>query len=292
MIHFTKMQGLGNDYVYVNCFDQDLTGIELPALARAMSERHRGIGADGLILMRPPSEGCAAEVRMEMYNADGSRGAMCGNGIRCVAKYAIEHGLIAGGGGDGRELAIETDGGVRSARVGVCGGCVCSVRVDMGTPKLRPEDIPVLSDGEMVVRMPIEVAGRRLLLTCVSMGNPHAVVFDDRLGWSEFARLGQIVEHLPIFPNRANVHLATCCSRGEVAMRSWERGSGLTQACGTGACAVLVAGVLEGRLDRSARILLPGGELEVEWPEQADGAPGSVFMTGPAVEVFTGEWPT
>lgn len=292
MIHFTKMQGLGNDYVYVNCFDQDLVGLDLPALARAMSHRHRGIGSDGLILMRPPTAGGAADVRMEMYNADGSRGAMCGNGIRCVAKYAIEHGLANTSAGDMQELTVETDCGLRKVRAVLRDGRVEYVRVDMGPPRLHPEDIPVIADGEQCVRMLVEVAGRRLLLTCVSMGNPHAVIFDERLGLSQFALVGSLVEHLPIFPNRANVHLAACRSRREVTMRSWERGSGLTQACGTGACAVLVAGVLEERLDRAARIRLPGGELEVEWAVGPDGSPGDVLMTGPAVEVFSGEWPT
>lgn len=290
MIHFTKMHGLGNDYLYVNCFEQDLTGQDLPALARAMSDRHRGIGSDGLILMRPPSSGCAADVRMEMYNADGSRGVMCGNGIRCVAKYAVEHALVDDAGGDPRELKVETDRGVLTVWASRRAGRVESVRVDMGPPLLRPSEIPVQAEGERCIKLPIEVAGRRLELTCISMGNPHAVIFDNRLGLSELMLVGPAIERHPLFPNRVNVHAAAIESRSEVAMRSWERGSGLTQACGTGACAVLVAGVLEGRLDRAASVHLPGGDLVVEWPDRSDGSLGSVFMTGPAVEVFTGEW--
>ena len=293
MIRFTKMHGLGNDYVYVDCFEQDLGGVDVPALARAMSDRHRGIGSDGLILIRPPSRaGHRDEVghaRMEMYNADGSRGEMCGNGIRCVAKYLVDRGLVSCGTGDRRELKIVTDRGTLSLWAMLRDGRVHSVRVDMGVPILRPSEIPVTAPGERCVRRPVDVAGRLLELTCVSMGNPHAVAFVDDIQAVDLKRLGPLVERNPVFPNRTNFHIVRVATRQSAWMRTWERGSGVTMACGTGACAVLVAGVLDGRLDRRALLHLPGGELEVEWP---DVAGGSVFMTGPAVEVFSGQWPT
>ena len=292
MIKFTKMHGLGNDYVYVNCFEERLDGVDLPALARAMSDRHRGIGSDGLILIRPPGDGAVADVRMEMCNADGSRGEMCGNGIRCVAKYVIDHGIVACGTGAAREIRIQTDRGESTVLAWLRDGLVDRVRVDMGAPILKPSEIPVALPGERCVQAALSVGDGRYEMTCVSMGNPHAVVFVASVGTVDLARLGPLVERYTFFPNRVNLHIASVRSPTEVTMRTWERGSGLTQACGTGACAVLVAGVLEDRLDRAATIHLPGGDLEVEWTDSADGEPGTVFMTGPAVEVYSGEWPT
>ncbi len=288
-IAFTKMHGLGNDYVYVDCFRQSLDGVDVPDLARKASDRHTGIGADGLILIRPPTDGAAADVRMEMHNADGSPGEMCGNGIRCVAKYAIDHGLVTARPGAEARIHIQTDGGIRSVTVTLRGDLVEAVRVDMGQPILVPGDIPVMGEGDRCVRAELPVGDRTLLMTCVSMGNPHAVVFVEALDDLDVRALGPLVERHALFPHRVNLHVAAVHSRGEVSMRTWERGSGVTMACGTGACAVLVAGVLEGRLDRKARLHLPGGDLDIEGVE-GHGL-GSVYMTGPAVEVFTGEWP-
>jgi diaminopimelate epimerase len=296
-IRFTKMHGLGNDYVYVDCICQSLEGLDLPGLSRAISDRHRGVGSDGLILICPPEPGVEADVRMEMYNADGSRGEMCGNGIRCVARYTIEHGLVRPGGAAprdaagepvGADLRVQTDRGILQLMAFVSGGVVRTVRVDMGSPVLRPREIPVAVEGERCIRQPIEVAGVALMMSCVSMGNPHAVFFVESLERIDLARLGPAVERHPLFPRRVNAHFVAVQSPREATMKTWERGSGVTQACGTGACAVLVAGVLEGRLERAALLHLPGGDLQIEWP---DGIGSPVFMTGPAEEVFSGEWP-
>lgn len=287
MLTFTKMHGLGNDYIYVDCFRQPLEGVDAPALSRAISDRHRGVGSDGLILIAPPTAGVKADVRMEMYNADGSRGEMCGNGIRCVAKYAVDHGLAGDPGG---MVRVETDRGVLELTTyRGADGRVDSVRVNMGSPILRPRDIPVELPGERCVRTPLEVGDRRFAMTCVSMGNPHAVFFVDDVTEIDLLRIGPLIERHPLFPRRVNVHFARTHSRGEATMRTWERGSGITQACGTGACAVMVAGVLEDRLSQRATIHLPGGDLLIEW---SGGPEDSVFKTGPAVEVFTGQWAT
>jgi diaminopimelate epimerase len=248
------------------------------ALARAISDRHTGIGSDGLILIGPSQQ---AEVRMEMYNADGSRGLMCGNGIRCVAKYALERNLARG-----PEVRIETDSGVKTVWCEVRGGEVRAVRVNMGPPILAPERIPVLLSGDQVVDRPIEAAGRLVRVTCVSMGNPHVIVFTDDLEGIDLKVEGSAIENSPLFPDRTNVHFVYVDSRTHVTMKTWERGSGATRACGTGACAVGVAGVLNDRTGRKITATLPGGDLEIEW--EADG---DVYMTGPAVEVFNGEWP-
>ncbi|HUN82538.1 MAG TPA: diaminopimelate epimerase [Phycisphaerae bacterium] len=309
---FTKMHGLGNDYIYVDCFREALNGVDRPALARDISDRHRGVGSDGLILICPPDRGVDAVCRMEMYNADGSRGEMCGNGIRCVAKYVVEHAinqnrdrqkapieselnhaLSAIGEPLGlrditaTDLRIQTDRGVLSLTAFSSDRVVQSVRVDMGAPILSPAKIPVKTKGDRCIREPIEIGGRSLAMTCVSMGNPHAVFFVESFSGIDVPALGALVERHPSFPNRVNAHFVTVQSRVEATMKTWERGSGITQACGTGACAVLVAGVLEGRLDSIAHVHLPGGDLRIEWP---DGEGGSVFMTGPAEEVFSGVW--
>jgi diaminopimelate epimerase len=299
MIEFTKMQALGNDYVYINCFKEALAGVEVPALARAMSDRHFGIGSDGLILICPPEAGVDADVRMVMYNADGSRAEMCGNGVRCVAKYAIDHAVApdreagrpsppCNKGEEYREINVQTDRGVLSITALIKDGRMLRARVDMGAPILEPARIPVSLPGDRCVRAALLVGNERYAMTCVSMGNPHAVVFLAEPEGVDLAQLGPLVERHPLFPNRVNLQLAGVRSRQEVTMRTWERGTGLTMACGTGACAVLVAGVLEDRLDRAATIHLPGGDLEVEWAEPSAG--GNVYMTGPATEVFTGRW--
>jgi|CXWL01.1.fsa_nt_gi diaminopimelate epimerase len=285
-IRFTKMHGLGNDYLYVDCFAQPLNGVDRTALARAMSDRHRGVGADGLILICPPDAGVKADVRMEMYNADGSRGEMCGNGIRCVAKYVLEHRLFDQSRDRQGAVRVQTDRGVLVTEAQFENDIVRRVRVDMGPPILDPSQIPVVTNGDRCVKQPLQVKGKPLTMTCVSMGNPHAVFFVDSLDRIDLKELGPLIERQPAFPNRVNAHFVTVQSRGEAIMKTWERGTGITQACGTGACAVLVAGVLEGRLDRAATLHLPGGDLEIEWPDDSS----SVFKTGPAEEVFSGEW--
>lgn len=301
---FTKMHGLGNDYAYVNCFEERLDGVDVAALAREISDRHRGVGSDGLILVCPSGKGVKADVRMEMYNADGSRGEMCGNGIRCVAKYAIDHRLVPipfVDSGSTRRISVQTDRGILTLEATLQNGLVDQVRVDMGEPILRPVDIPVSLTGEQCVRTKLSVGDECYEMTCVSMGNPHAVIFVesangvdavDTIDAVALEQLGPMIENHALFPRRTNVHVASVQSRQKVSMRTWERGSGLTMACGTGACAVLVAGVLEGRLDDAATVHLPGGDLRIEWKGAVDNSGGSVFMTGPATEVFTGTWPT
>jgi diaminopimelate epimerase len=276
-MRFVKMQGAGNDYIYVDCFQQNVPA-NPPELARQVSDRHFGIGGDGLILIRPSE---VADARMQMFNADGSEAEMCGNGIRCVAKYVYDHGLCR------REtLRIETGGGVLSLQVETSGGLVDRVRVDMGEPILEAKKIPTTLRGNPVVRAELEVAGRRLEVTCVSMGNPHAVTYVDEPTDEWVLGVGPRLETDPHFPNRTNAEFVRVISPEEVRMRVWERGSGETLACGTGACAVCVAGVLTERTGRKILAHLPGGDLELEWADD-----NHVYMTGPAVEVFTGEWP-
>ena len=290
-MRFTKMHALGNDYVYVNCFEEK---IDNPAkLAQIVSDRHTGIGSDGLILMCPSQE---AGVRMRIFNADGSEAEMCGNGIRCVAKYAYEHKLAKRGGAfyvPGRSpcpasLNIETGNGVLTVGLVIDGSDkVQKVCVNMGQPILAPKDIPVELAGEKVVEEPIEILGQRLLMTCVSMGNPHAVFFCDDVGLIELEKLGPAVENHSLFPNRTNVHFVQVDEPREFTMRTWERGSGITMACGTGACACCVAAVLTGRGKRVCTAHLPGGDLDLNWCEEDN----CIYMTGPAVEVFEGTWP-
>jgi diaminopimelate epimerase len=288
---FTKMQGLGNDYVYVNCFEEKVSNPE--ELAQIVSDRHFGIGSDGLILICPSD---CADVRMRMFNADGSEAEMCGNGIRCVAKYAYEHRLAEAGGPfsvPGQQscptsLKIETGNGVLVVGLIIDNeDRVQKVCVNMGQPILTPKDIPVNLPGEKVIEHPIEIPGQELLMTCVSMGNPHAVFFCDDVDEVDIQKLGPVIENHELFPQRMNVHFTLVDSRSELTMRTWERGSGITLACGTGACAVCVAGVLTGRTDRACTIHLPGGVLDLNWCEKDN----CVYMTGPAVEVFEGVWP-
>jgi diaminopimelate epimerase len=273
-LQFTKMHGIGNDYVYVDCFSQSIA--EPSALALRVSPRRTGIGADGLILICPSS---VADCRMEMYNADGSRGEMCGNGIRCVAKYAYEHALVWA-----NPMRVETDAGVKSLQLHVESGRVRSVTVDMGEPILDGPRIPVAAQGN-VVDAPLEVDGQQHRVTCVSMGNPHCVVFVPELDGLDLERIGPRFEHHAFFPQRVNTEFAVVRGPRELAMRVWERGSGETAACGTGACAVLVAAVLTGRTEREATVHLPGGDLDITWQE----SDGHIHMKGPAEEVFRGE---
>ena len=277
MLKFTKMHGLGNDYVYVSLFDQEGPG-DPSALAVAVSDRHFGIGSDGLILIGPSER---ADARMRMFNADGSEGEMCGNGVRCVAKYIHDHGIARK-----ERVTVETGRGVLTLDLEVERGTARRVRVDMGTPILRAGEIPTTLPGDPPVDVPLTIEGRDLRLTAVSMGNPHVVAFVEDVARFPVETLGPILERHPAFPRRVNVHFVEVLGPAEARMRTWERGSGITLACGTGACAVCVAGVLTGRTARRLLTHLPGGDLELEWPD--DDA--SVFMTGPATEVFSGVW--
>jgi diaminopimelate epimerase len=289
-MRFIKMQGIGNDYIYVDCFSQPYPKDPVH-LAKKISDRHFGVGADGLILICPSEK---ADVRMRMYNADGSESEMCGNGIRCVAKYTYEHGLARK-----ESLAVETGRGVLHLQLLVHAGKVQSVTVDMGEPILTSAKVPTLWPGNQVIQHPMENdwgeqveelsigAGLDPRITCVSMGNPHAVLYCRDVAQVPLEVVGRILEHAPVFPRRINVHFVQVHSPQEVTMRTWERGSGITLACGTGASAVCVAGVLTGHTERKLLAHLPGGDLELHWDEQNN----HVFMTGPAVEVFSGEWP-
>jgi diaminopimelate epimerase len=275
---FTKMHGIGNDYVYVDTFAQKAPA-DPSRLAVAVSDRHFGVGSDGLILIGPSER---ADARMRMFNADGSESEMCGNGVRCVAKYLFDHGLAPG-----PRVRVETGRGILSLDLEVLDGKARRVRVDMGTPILQASDIPTKLPGDPPVNVTLTVCDLDLKVTAVSMGNPHAVVYVDDVEAFPVEEVGRHLEHHPVFPRRVNAHFVQVVAPDEVKMRTWERGSGITLACGTGACAVCVAGVLTGRTRRSIRAHLPGGDLDLEWP--SDGS--SVFMTGPATEVFTGEWP-
>lgn len=261
---FTKMQGIGNDYVYVNCFEET---VEDPCeTAKMVSDRHFGIGSDGLILIKPSD---VADCQMDMYNLDGSRGAMCGNGIRCVGKYAYDHGIV-----DKPEIDVETPSGIKHLSMKVKDGKVELVTVDMGRP------VPTSEIGE-----PITVDGKEYRFTGVSMGNPHAVVFMDGIKDLEIEKIGPSFESHERFPDRTNTEFVEVVDRGHVNMRVWERGSGETLACGTGACATVVACILNGLTDDEVRVTLLGGDLLIRWDREKD----TVFMTGPAAEVFHGE---
>lgn len=276
IMRFTKMHGAGNDYVYVNCFEEKLD-CDLPELARAVSDRHTGIGGDGLILICPSE---VADARMRMFNADGSESEMCGNGVRCVAKYVYDHGIAKKD-----ELKIETGRGVLTLQVFTENGLVDRVRVNMGEPILEAAQIPTTLAGTPPVKAPLQVGDKTLEVTCISMGNPHCVTFVDEVNDAWVHGIGPQVEVHPAFPNRVNAEFIQIVSPTEMIMRVWERGSGETQACGTGACASAVAAVLNGLTERTVLCHLPGGDLTLEWAES-----GEVFMTGPAAEVFQGEW--
>ena len=276
-MRFAKLQGAGNDYVYVNGFEESVA--DPSDLARRISDRHFGVGADGLILVLAPEKG--GEVRMRMFNADGSEGEMCGNGVRCLAKFAVERGLAKGD-----TVRVETLAGIREVRLHREGGRIARGTVSMGRPILVPADIPVRLGGDRAVDVPITVGGQSLRMTCVSMGNPHAVFYVDDVDTWPLDVLGPLIEHHEVFPRRINVHAVQVLGLGEVRARTWERGSGITLACGTGASAVCVAGVLTGRTGRRLLAHVPGGDLEMAWPD--DDA--QVDLTGPVEEVFTGEW--
>ena len=271
---FTKMHGLGNDYVYVNCFEEKIDNP--PAVARFVSDRHFGIGSDGLIMINPSKE---ADFEMEMYNADGSRGEMCGNGIRCVAKYVYDYGLT-----DKTQISVETLGGIKYLDLTVEDGKVSLVKVDMGKPELEADRIPIISEREQAIDEPIEVDGKEYHMTGVSMGNPHAVIYVDDVKGLDLEKIGPKFENHERFPKRINTEFVHCIDRQTVEMRVWERGSGETLACGTGACAVAVSSILNNLTDTQVTVKLLGGDLQIEWDREKD----RVFMTGPATVVFDG----
>jgi diaminopimelate epimerase len=273
---FTKMHGCGNDYVYVNLFEETIA--DPAALAIAVSDRHFGIGSDGLITIGPSE---IADFRMRIYNADGSEAEMCGNGIRCVAKYVYDHKMT-----EKEEITVESGAGIKRLTLTVEDGKVVLVRVDMGEPILKPDLIPVVSDKEKVVAEPILVDETEWKMTCVSMGNPHAVVFVDDVAKFPVETVGPLFENHKRFPKRTNTEFVTVHSRTEASMRVWERGSGETWACGTGTCATVMACILNGYTDNRVLVHLLGGDLTIEYDEKTN----HIYMTGPATEVFHGEW--
>ena len=286
-MRFTKMHGIGNDYVYVNCFEEPMPA-DPAALAVRIADRHFGVGGDGLILICPSK---VADAKMRMFNADGSESEMCGNGVRCVAKYVYDHGISRK-----PVLNIETGNGVLPIALEIECDKVKRARVDMGEPILEAAKIPTTLTGERIVDAKLPAitegvpswfarAGMQTTMTCVSMGNPHVTIYCGDVAEVPLSDIGPKIETHSIFPRRINVHFVQVHSPGEVTMRTWERGSGITLACGTGASAVCVAGVLTGRTDRKILAHLPGGDLELEW-----GNDNHVYMTGPATEVFSGEW--
>ena len=272
---FTKMQGAGNDYVYVDCTKEELKN---PGkIAQIVSDRHFGIGGDGLILIKSSSK---ADFFMEMYNADGSQGKMCGNGIRCVGKFVYDNGLT-----DKTTVAIDTLSGIKILELKLENGKVASAKVNMGSPILKAKDIPVISAKEKVIAEDIQICGKQYSVTCVSMGNPHAVVYVDSTDDLKIEEIGPYFEKNELFPEQINTEFVQIIDRQNLKMRVWERGSGETLACGTGACASLVATVLNGLCDDTAILHLLGGDLKITWDQERD----TVYMEGPATTVFTGE---
>lgn len=274
---FTKMQGCGNDYVYVNGFVEKIESEAKPDIVRRLSDRHFGIGGDGVIFINPSE---IADFEMEMFNADGSRSQMCGNGIRCVAKYVYDYGLT-----DKTSLTIESYGAIKYIDLTVENGKVSLVKVNMGAPILRAEEVPVVSENEQVVDEEIEVEGKLYRMTCVSMGNPHAIVFMDDVKKLDIEKVGPFFENHKRFPERVNTEFVKVLDRNTVEMRVWERGTGETLACGTGCCAIAVACCLNGLTDNRVTVKVLGGELLCEWDREEN----LVYMTGPAVSVFDGE---
>lgn len=274
---FTKMHGIGNDYVYVNCFEET---VDNPAaMARFVSDRHYGIGSDGLILIKPSE---IADCEMDMYNLDGSQGAMCGNGIRCVAKYVYDYGIVKK-----KNISVATKSGIKYLDLSVRNGKAVTVKVNMGSPILSPKEIPFVSEKEQVINEPLDIEGETFHITAISMGNPHGIVFMDDINSLEIEKIGPKFENHIAFPDRVNTEFVKVLDRHTVQMRVWERGSGETLACGTGACAVAVASILNGHVDGDSPVTvrLLGGNLEIFWNRQEN----LVYMTGPATTVFDGE---
>ena len=274
---FTKMHGIGNDYVYVNCFEETVK--DPAAVARYVSDRHFGIGSDGLILIKPSD---VADCEMDMYNLDGSQGAMCGNGIRCVAKYVYDYGIVKK-----ENISVSTKSGIKYLDLTVRDGKVALVRVNMGSPVLTASQIPVVSSTEEMINAPLKVNGETYYITAVSMGNPHAIVYMTDVDHLDIGEIGPYFENHMAFPDRVNTEFVEVLDDHTLKMRVWERGSGETLACGTGACAVAVASILNGHVDgeKPVTVKLLGGDLEIFWDRQEN----LVYMTGPAATVFDGE---
>lgn len=276
-MNFTKMHGIGNDFVVVNALSVSYTDLELPALSRRLNHRKFGIGGDGLILLLPSK---VADYRMRMFNPDGTEAEMCGNGIRCFARYLHDRKLISD-----PQVKVETLAGVKLIKIVSRAGTVESVRVDMGVPRLNRSEIPMRGDdNDRVIREALKIEGKRYDITAVSMGNPHVIVFDDNVDCFPVERIGPAIETHKAFPERTNVHFVQVCNSTEIIVRTWERGAGITLACGTGACASVVACVLNDKTSRNVLVHLPGGDLRVEWMGDQ-----RVVMTGPAEQVFEGE---
>ena len=271
---FTKMHGLGNDYVCINCFRER---VEDPSgFARTLCDRHYGIGADGLILICPSK---VSDFKMEIYNSDGSVAGKCGNGIRCLGKYVYDYRLT------GKEtLSIETKSGIRNMHLHIQDGKACGAMVDMGVPRLNAHSIPILSEKDLVINDPIEVQKKNYRMTGISMGNPHAVIFSEEINGISLEETGRELEFHPRFPERANIEFCHVTARDRMEIRVWERGVGETLACGTGACAAVVASVLNDLTDEEVIVKLLGGELSVRWDRKVN----HVFLEGPAVKVFDG----
>ena len=278
MTEFTKLHGLGNDYIYLNAFTEQIEEYDLAKLARILSDRHFGVGGDGIILIMPSE---TADFRMRIFNSDGSEAEMCGNGIRGLAKYVYERGMI-----DNTTIGVETGAGVLRVALTVEDDSVVAATVDMGIPRLNRSEIPMLGEpaDEPVIDQPLEVNGDSFDITCVSMGNPHCVMFVDDVHRFAVGDIGPLIENHELFPERINVEFVTVLDRAHVKMRVWERGAGETLACGTGASASVVAAVLTDRTDRQVEVELRGGPLQIEWHQNEH-----VFMTGPITEVFTGQ---
>lgn len=275
-MRFTKMEGCGNDYIYINGFEEEVKYPDM--LAVAMSERHFGVGADGLVLILPSE---VADFRMRMFNMDGSEGEMCGNAVRCIGKYVYERGMTTK-----NIITLETLGGIKTLQLHIQNDIVIAVTADMGEPILEAAQIPVISDKTPVIGEKLQILDKTFDVTCVSMGNPHGVIFVDDTEHFEVEKYGKVAEVHPMFPQKANIEFAHVIDRTHMSMRVWERGSGETMACGTGASATLVAAVLNGLCDRKVRIQLLGGTLEIEWRESDN----HVYMTGPARFSFDGVW--
>ena len=275
-MRFSKMQGIGNDFIIVNCFEEEVS--DPSRLAIQMCRSHYGVGADGLVLLEPAD---GADVSMRIFNSDGSESEMCGNALRCIGKYMYERGLT-----DQTQLSVLSRGGIRELWLTVEDGQVTYVRADMGSPELTPRHIPVDLPGEIVLKHRLQMMGQTLFITCVNMGNPHTVIFVRDPEVIDLPILGPMIEHHPLFPRRTNVEFVRVIKRDVLQMRVWERGAGETLACGTGACAALVAGVLTGSCDRSVQMKLAGGNLSLQW----NAADNHVYMSGEASFVFDGVW--
>ena len=276
LVKFTKMHGCGNDYIYVNCFTEKIE--EPSVIAKKVSDRHFGIGSDGLILICPSE---TADFKMRMFNADGSEGKMCGNGIRCVAKYVYDNGMT-----DKEVITVETLSGIKTLQLAVSQGRVQAVTVDMGSPVLTPSQIPVKCEGDRIINQPVSVGGKEYYITCVSMGNPHAVVFtEEEVTALNLEKTGPLFENHEIFPDRVNTEFIHVIDEKTIDMRVWERGSGETLACGTGACASVVACVLNHKTEDEVLVHLLGGDLEVGYDREKN----TVLLTGPAEFICTGE---